>query len=65
MVKSSNGGTQSLKVRALLQRQIAKLASGWLYSWSLWRNNNTQINLQIYSPSYGSKRFGACDQCSD
>jgi len=32
MVKSSNGGTKFLKVRALLQRQIAKLASGLLYS---------------------------------
>jgi len=34
MVKSSNLGAKSLKVRALLQRQIAKLASGLLCCWS-------------------------------
>jgi len=28
-----------------MQRQVAKLASGLLYSWSLLRNNNTGINL--------------------
>jgi len=42
MVKISNPGTKSLKVRALLQRQIVKLASGLLCSWCLWRNNNTR-----------------------
>jgi len=47
-------------VRAL----IAELARGLLYSWSLWRNNKTVINLQMVSPSYGSRRFAACDQCS-
>jgi len=64
MVKSSNLGTKSLKVRALPQRQIAKLASGLLYSWSLWRSNNTAINLQMFSSSYGSRGFAACDQGS-
>ena len=62
IVKSSNLGTKSLKMRELLQRQIAKLASGLLYSWSLLRNNNTVINLSMFSSSYGSRRFAACDQ---
>ena len=64
MVKSSNLGTKSLKVRALLQREILKVASGLLYSWSLWPNSNTAINLQVFSSSYGSRRFAACDQGS-
>jgi len=64
MVKSSNLGTKSLKVKALWQRQIAKLANGLLYSWSLWRNNNTTINFQMFSSSYGSSRFATCDQGS-
>jgi len=42
-----------------LQRQVAKLASGLLYSWSLLRNSNTAINLQMFTSSYGSRRFGA------
>jgi len=46
------------------ERQVAKLASGLLYSWSLLRNNKTAINLQIFTSSYGSKRFTACDQGS-
>jgi len=63
MVKSSNLGTKSLKVRAVMKRQIAKLASGLLYCWCLWRNN-TAINLQMFSSSYGSRTFAACDQGS-
>jgi len=54
MVKSSNLGTKSLNVRGLLQRQVAKLASGLLFSWPLWRKNNTTINLQMFSSSYGA-----------
>ena len=34
-----------------------KLARGLLYSWSLLRNNNTAINLQMFTSSYGSRRF--------
>jgi len=56
MIISSNLGTKSLKVRAPLQRQIAKLASGLLCSWSLLRNNNTAKNLQMFSSSYGSRQ---------
>jgi len=47
-----------------LQRQFAKLASGLLYSWSLLRNNNTAINLQMLTSSYSSRRFAAWDQGS-
>jgi len=43
-----------LLAMALLQRQIAKLASRLLYSWSLLRNNNTAINLEMFTLSYGS-----------
>jgi len=46
------------------QRQVAKLASGLLYSWSLLRNNNTVIHLEMFTSSYGSRRFAACDQGS-
>jgi len=45
-----------------LQRQVAKLASGLLCSWSLLRNNNTALNLQMFTLSYGSRRFGARGQ---
>ena len=45
-----------------LQRQFAKLVSRLLYSWSFLRNNNTAINLQMLTSSYGSVRFVACDQ---
>ena len=47
-----------------LRRQVAKLASGMLYSWSLLRNNNTAIYLQMFTSSYGSRRFGAWDRRS-
>jgi len=46
------------------QRQVAKLASRLLYSWSLLRNNNMAINRQMFTSSYGSRRFTACDQGS-
>jgi len=36
-----------------LQRQVAKLANGLLYSRSLLRNNNTAIILQMFTSSYG------------
>jgi len=35
-----------------------------LYSWSLLRNNNMSRNLQMFTSSYGSRRFAACDQGS-
>jgi len=41
---------------------LANLASGLLYSWSLLRNNNTAINLQMFTSSYSSRCFAACDQ---
>ena len=47
-----------------LQMQVAKLASGLLYSGSLLRNNNTAKNLQMFTSSYGSRRFGAWDKGS-
>ena len=47
-----------------LQRQVAKLTSGLFYSWSLLRNNNTAINLQMFTLSHSSLRFTACDQGS-
>ena len=47
-----------------LQVQVAKLARGLLYSWSLLCNINTAINLQMFTSSYGNKRFAACDQDS-
>jgi len=37
-----------------LQKQVAKLANGLFYRWSLLRNNNTAINLQTPTSSYGS-----------
>jgi len=46
------------------QRQVVKLASGLLYSWSLLRNNNTAINLQMFISSDGSRRFATSDQGS-
>jgi len=36
-----------------LQRQVPKLASGLLYSWSLLSDNTKAINLQIFTSSYG------------
>jgi len=39
-------------LRLCLQRQVAKLASGLLYCWSLLRNNNTAINLQTFTSSW-------------
>jgi len=46
-----------------LQRQVAKLANRLLYSWSLLRCN-TARNLQMFTSSYGSSCFAACDQGS-
>jgi len=47
-----------------VQRQFAEPASGLFYCWSLLRNNNTAINLHMFTSSYGSRRFSACDQGS-
>jgi len=33
------------------------LTSGLFYCWYLLRNNNTEINLQMFTSSYGSGRF--------
>jgi len=51
MVKGSNLKDKIPKNRALLQWQIAKHASGFFYSWSLLRNNNMAINLNMFSSS--------------
>jgi len=59
--------TRLVQVRSLHlcpQRQVAKLASGLMYSWSLFRNNNTAMNLQMFASSYSGRRFAACDQGS-
>jgi len=42
-----------------LQGQVAKLASGLFYCWSLLRNNNMATNLQRFTSIYGSRRFAA------
>jgi len=44
-----------------LQGQVAKLASRLLCSWSLLRNNNTAINLQMFTSRQGCQvgPFGA------
>ena len=42
------------------QRQVAKLASGLFYCWSLLRNNNVFSNVQRLTSSYGSRWLGAC-----
>jgi len=47
-----------------LQSKVAKLDSGLFYYWSILRSNNTAINLQTSTSSYGSRRFVACDQSS-
>ena len=44
------------------QRQVAKFVRRLFYFWSLLRNNNTAINLQMFTSSYGSSRSGAWDQ---
>ena len=44
-----------------LQRQVAKLACGLFYYLCLLRNNNTAINFQTFTSSYGSRRFTARD----
>jgi len=43
---------------------IAKHVSRLLFYWSLLRNNNTAINLQMFTSSYGSRRFASWDQGS-
>jgi len=43
-----------------LQGQVAKLASGLFYCWSLSCNNNTATNLQMFTSSYDIRRFVAC-----
>ena len=55
---------ENASLATLLQRQVAKLASGLLYSRSLLRNNNMAVNLQMFTLSYSSRRFAACDQGS-
>jgi len=64
MAKFFEIGHEMANLATLLQRQVAKLASGLLYSWSLLRNNNTAINLQMFTSSCGSSRFVTCDQDS-
>jgi len=54
MAKFFEIGHEMANLATLLQRQVAKLASGLLHSWSLFRNNTTAINLQMFTSSYGS-----------
>jgi len=44
-----------------LRRQVAKLACGLFYCYSLLCNNNTASNLLMFTSSYDLKRFAACD----
>jgi len=48
-------------LRYCLQGQVAKLASGLFYCWSLSCNNNIATNLQMFTSSYNIGRFVACD----
>ena len=48
-------------VRYCLPGQVAKLASGLFYCWSLSCNNNMATNLQMLTSSYDIRRFVACD----
>ena len=50
-----------LWLRYCLQGQVAKLASGLFYSWSLSCNNNMATNLQMFASSYDIRRFVACE----
>jgi len=42
------------------QRQVVKLTSELLYSWSLLRTNNTAINLQMFTSVCCSRSFATC-----
>jgi len=44
-----------------LLKQVAKLANGLFYCWSVLRNNNMATNLQRFTSSNCRKRFAACD----
>ena len=48
-------------LRYCLQGQVAKLASGLFYCWSLSYNNNMATNLQMFTSSYDIRRLVACD----
>jgi len=44
-----------------LQRQVAKLASGFFCCWSSLRNNNMATYLQRVASCYGNGHFAACN----
>ena len=44
-----------------LQRQVVKLASRWFCCWNFLRNNNMATNLHVFTSSYDSRRFAACE----
>jgi len=44
-----------------LEGQVAKLASGLSYCWSLLCNNNMATNLLMFTSNYDIRRFAACD----
>jgi len=48
-------------LRYCLQEQVAKLARGLFYCWSLSCNNNMATDFQMFTPSYNITRFLACD----
>jgi len=49
-------------VRSFSRRsKLPKFANRFFYCWSLLRNNNMATNPQVFTSSYSSKRFAACD----
>ena len=48
-------------LRYCLQGQVAKVASGLFYCWSLSCNNNMAANLKVFTASYNIRRFVTCD----
>jgi len=56
--------TKGFQVENLNPALVARLASGLFNCWSSLRNNNTALNLQTFTSTYGSRRFTACDQGS-
>jgi len=45
----------------LIAEEGCELASVLFYCGSLLRTNNTALNPQMFTSSYGSRRFSACD----
>jgi len=41
--------------------QVVRVVSGLFYCWSLLRNYYMATNIQMFTSSYDSRRFVACD----